>query len=49
MNFIIGFGIGYVIGLLLLIFFEKEIFNFIDVCVYKVRGFFGLHPWDRYK
>lgn len=39
---ILGAGIGYVTGQLLLVFFSEEIFNGIDAAANKVRKFFGL-------
>ncbi len=43
-SFIIGGAIGYVAGLLLLVFFKDEIFGFIDRLVYRVRKICGLEP-----
>ena len=44
-TFIISVAVGFVIGQILLIFFQPEIFKFMDWLTNKVRGWFGLKPW----
>ena len=43
-TFIISFAVGWVIGLILLAFFQPEIFKAMDWITNKVRGWFGLEP-----
>ena len=43
-TFIMSFAIGWVVGLILLAFFQPEIFKFMDWLTDKVRGWFGLKP-----
>ena len=42
---ILGSLLGTVIGQLAVIFFEDEIFDFIDRCAKRVRSYCGLGGW----
>ena len=40
----IGAGIGYLLGQLAMLFFQEEIFDWMDRAIDRVRGWFGLRP-----